>query len=269
MEINYMRNIFIYVLFLLIGCDTVSARGLVLNLRYSEKGLCFDSLSMDTTLSGIGFDMFTYIVDKNRSISEHAEKVHEIVERYRNAETQDTIFLLSDRLSTFVGLDVVSRDTTIHGLITLTGAYNDGCSFLYDDVSIRKNLEMMDSISFDGSKEHYLKTVYRVIQDKKKGKKIKLFPQADNMMQDFYTLLNSPYGTSMIDFSLEEHLRLIKSWIGFMTDDERRLELEIDYMNLSWTANKYGVKYTCPVSYRTDYCVAMVKNMISYLQQKK
>ena len=75
-----MRNIFIYVLFLLIGCDTVSARGLVLNLRYSEKGLCFDSLSMDTTLSGIGFDMFTYIVDKNRSISEHAEKVKEIIE---------------------------------------------------------------------------------------------------------------------------------------------------------------------------------------------
>ena len=257
-----MRNIFIYVLFLLIGCDTVSARGLVLNLRYSEKGLCFDSLSMDTTLSGIGFDMFTYIVDKNRSISEHAEKVHEIVERYRNAETQDTIFLLSDRLSTFVGLDVVSRDTTIHGFITLT-------SFLYDDVSIQKNLEMMDSISYDGSKERYLKTVYKMIQDKKKGKRIKFSPQADNLMQDFYTLLNSPYGTSMIEFSLEEHLRLIKSWIGFMTDDERRLELEIDYMNLSWTANKYGVKYTCPVSYRTDYCVAMVKNMISYLQQKK
>lgn len=269
MDINNMRNIFIYVLFLLIGCDTVSARGLVLNLRYSEKGLCFDSLSMDTTLSGIGFDMFTYIVDKNRSISEHAEKVHEIVERYRNAETQDTIFLLSDRLSTFVGLDVVSRDTTIYGLITLTGAYNDGESFLYDDVSIQKNLEMMDSISYDGSKERYLKTVYKMIQDKKKGKRINFSPQADNLMQDFYTLLNSPYGTSMIEFSLEEHLRLIKSWIGFMTDDERRLELEIDYMNLSWTANKYGVKYTCPVSYRTDYCVAMVKNMISYLQQKK
>ena len=264
-----MKKILINVFVLFLWSNVISARGLVLNLRYSENELSFDNLSMDTTLSGVGYDMITYIVDKNRSISEHAEKVYEIVERYRNAETQDTIFLLSDRLSTFVGLDVVSRDTTIYGLITLTGAYNDGRSFLYDDVSIKKNLEMMDSISFDGSKEHYLKTVYRMIQDKKKGKKIKLSPQADNLMQDFYTLLNSPYGTSMIDFSLEEHLRLIKSWIGFMTDDERRLELEIDYMNLSWTANKYGVKYTCPVSYRTDYCVAMVKNMISYLQQKK
>ena len=264
-----MKKILINVFVLFLWSNVISARGLVLNLRYSENESSFDSIAMKTSLSEIGYDMITYIVDKNRSISEYAEKVYEIVERYRNAETQDTIFLLSDRLSTFVGLDVVSRDTTIHGLITLTGAYNDGCSFLYDDVSIQKNLEMMDSISYDGSKERYLKTVYKMIQDKKKGKKIKLSPQADNMMQDFYTLLNSPYGTSMIDFSLEEHLRLIKSWIGFMTDDERRLELEIDYMNLSWTANKYGVKYTCPVSYRTDYCVAMVKNMISYLQQKK
>ena len=269
MEINNMRNIFIYVLFLLIGNNVVSARGLVLNLRYTEKELCFDSLSMSSTLSEIGCDMFTYIVDKNRSISEHAEKVHEIVKRYRNAETQDTIFLLCDRLSTFVGLDVVSKDTTIHGLITLTGAYNDGCSFLYDDVSIKKNLEMMDSFSFDGSKERYLRTVYGMIQDKKKGKKIKILPQADNMMKEFYTLLNSPYGKSLIDFSLEDHLRTTKSWIGFMIEEHNEMKMEIDYMNLSWTANKYGVKYTCPLSFRTDNCVAIVKHVILDLQQKK
>lgn len=264
-----MKGIFICALVHLIGCNCVSARGLVLNLRYSEKGLCFDNLSMDTTLSGVGYDMFTYIVDKNRSISEHAEKVQEIVERYRNAGMPDTVFLLTDRLSTFVGLDVISKDTTIHGLITLTGVYNDGCSFLYDDVSIKKNLEMIDSISFDGSKERNLKTIYKMIQDKKKGKRIKLSRQADNMMKEFYTLLCSPYGTSLIDFSLEEHLRSIKSWIGFMIEDERRLELEIDYMNLSWKANKYGVKYTSPFSYRADYCVEMIKQMILYLQQKK
>ena len=264
-----MKKILINVFVLFLWSNVISARGLVLNLRYSENELSFDSIAMKTSLSEIGYDMFTYIVDKNRSISEHAEKVHEIVERYRNAETQDTMFLLSDRLSTFVGLDVVSRDTTIYGLITLTGAYNDGCSFLYDDVSIKKNLEMMDSISFDGSKEHYLKTVYRMIQDKKKGKKIKLFPQADNMMKDFYTLLSSPYGTSLIDFSLEEHLRTTKSWIGYMIDDECRMELEIDYMNLSWTANKYGVKYTAPFSYRSDNCVEKIKQMILDLRQKK
>ena len=264
-----MKKILINVFVLFLWSNVISARGLVLNLRYSENESSFDSIAMKTSLSEIGYDMITYIVDKNRSISEYAEKVYEIVERYRNAETQDTIFLLSDRLSTFVGLDVVSRDTTIHGLITLTGAYNDGRSFLYDDVSIKKNLEMMDSISFDGSKEHYLKTVYRMIQDKKKGKKIKLFPQADNMMKELYTLLSSPYGTSLIDFSLEEHLRTTKAWIGFLIEEHNEMKMEIDYMNLSWTANKYGVKYTCPLSFRTDNCVAIVKHVILDLQQKK
>ena len=264
-----MKKILINVFVLFLWSNVISARGLVLNLRYSENESSFDSIAMKTSLSEIGYDMITYIVDKNRSISEYAEKVYEIVERDRNAETQDTIFLLSDRLSTFVGLDVVSRDTTIHGLITLTGAYNDGRSFLYDDVSIKKNLEMMDSISFDGSKEHYLKTVYRMIQDKKKGKKIKLFPQADNMMKELYTLLSSPYGTSLIDFSLEEHLRTTKAWIGFLIEEHNEMKMEIDYMNLSWTANKYGVKYTCPLSFRTDNCVAIVKHVILDLQQKK
>lgn len=264
-----MKKILINFFVLFLWSNVISARGLVLNLRYSENESSFDSIAMKTSLSEIGYDMITYIVDKNRSISEYAEKVYEIVERYRNAETQDTIFLLSDRLSTFVGLDVVSRDTTIHGLITLTGAYNDGDNFLYDEISIKKNLEMMDSISFDGSKEHYLKTVYRMIQDKKKGKKIKLSLQADNMIKEFYTLLNSPYGTSLIDFSLEEHLRTTKAWIGFLIEEHNEMKMEIDYMNLSWTANKYGVKYTCPLSFRTDDCVAIVKHVILDLQQKK
>ena len=128
---------------------------------------------------------------------------------------------------------------------------------------------MMDSISFDGSKEHYLKTVYRMIQDKKKGKKIKLSLQADNMMKEFYTLLNSPYGTSLIDFSLEEHLRTTKAWIGFLIEEHNEMKMEIDYMNLSWTANKYGVKYTAPFSYPSDNCVEKIKQMILDLRQKK
>ena len=260
-----MNRFFICALFLLLGACPSTAKGLLLNIHFHDNALPFDTEAMQDTLSKMNYDLLDYTVDRNLTIKENSDRIERMLKEYRNTE----VYLLSDRLSTFVGLDVISKDTTIYGLITLTGAYNDGESFLYDDVSIKKNLEMMDSISYDGSKERYLKTVYRMIQDKKKGKKIKLSPQADNLMQDFYTLLNSPYGTSMIDFSLEEHLRLIKSWIGFMTDDERRLELEIDFMNLSWNANKYGVKYTCPFSYRTDYCVAMVKNMISYLQQKK
>ena len=264
-----MKKILINVFVLFLWSNVISARGLVLNLRYSENELSFDNLSMDTTLSGVGYDMFTYIVDKNRSISEHAEKVQEIVERYRNAGMPDTVFLLTDRLSTFVGLDVISKDTTIHGLITLTGVYNDGCSFLYDDVSIKKNLEMIDSISFDGSKERYLKTIYKMIQDKKKGKRIKLSRQADNMMKELYTLLSSPYGTSLIDFSLEEHLRTTKAWIGFLIEEHNEMKMEIDYMNLSWKANKYGVKYTSPFSYRADYCVEKIKQMILDLRQKK
>lgn len=261
------RKIISVFMFLLCG-NILSARNLVINLYYSEKELSFDSLVMEKTLSEIGYDMISYIIDKNRSISEQATRVQEITERYREGGTQDVIFLLSDRLSTFVGLDVLSKDTNIHGLITLNGAYNDGESFLYDDVSIKKNLEMIDCISFDGSKERYLMTVYKMIRDKKKGKEIKLAPKADNMMLELYTLLNSPYGTSLMNFSLEEHLCTIKSWIGFLIEDGHLLEMEIDFMNLSWIANKYGVKYTYPNTYRSDDSVAKVKKMILDLQQK-
>ena len=264
---NMKRKIISAFMFLLCG-NILSARNLVINLYYSEKELSFDSLVMEKTLSEIGYDMISYIIDKNRSISEQATRVQEITERYREGGTQDVIFLLSDRLSTFVGLDVLSKDTNIHGLITLNGAYNDGESFLYDDVSIKKNLEMIDFISFDGSKERYLMTVYKMIRDKKKGKEIKLAPKADNMMLELYTLLNSPYGTSLMNFSLEEHLCTIKSWIGFLIEDGHLLEMENDFMNLSWIANKYGVKYTYPNTYRSDDSVAKVKKMILDLQQK-
>ena len=66
-----MKKILINVFVLFLWSNVISARGLVLNLRYSENELLFDSIAMKTSLSEIGYDMITYIVDKNRSISEY------------------------------------------------------------------------------------------------------------------------------------------------------------------------------------------------------
>ena len=72
-----MKKILINVFVLFLWSNVISARGLVLNLRYSENESSFDSIAMKTSLSEIGYDMITYIVDKNRSISEYAEKVYD------------------------------------------------------------------------------------------------------------------------------------------------------------------------------------------------
>lgn len=68
------RKIISAFMFLLCG-NILSARNLVINLYYSEKELSFDSLVMEKTLSEIGYDMISYIIDKNRSISEQATRV--------------------------------------------------------------------------------------------------------------------------------------------------------------------------------------------------
>lgn len=72
---------------------------------------------------------------------------------------------------------------------------------------------MLDSVSFDGKTEQYLRTAYRMISQVKQGKKPKLPKVADDNMRKLFALLNSCYGRSLLTFSLDGHLKKVRSWI--------------------------------------------------------
>lgn len=240
-----------------------TAKGVVLSIQYGENKLMFDSVEMKTALSGIDFDIITYRVDKSRTIGEHTDRIEKIIGKYHDSEHQQPVFLLSDRMSSFVGLDVIAKDTTIVGLITFSGAFSNGDDFLYDNMSMKKNMAMTDSISFDHSKELYLKGVYKMIRAKKQGKKVKLTKNADESAWELRDLLNSQYGTSLVNFSLEERLSRIKSWIVPMLDDYGMLMMDVDLMNLSCIGNMYHLKYTIFMPFDEQNVVPEVTKQIS------
>lgn len=242
-----------------------TAKGVVLSIQYGENKLMFDSVEMKTALSGIDFDIITYRVDKSRTIGEHTDRIEKIIGKYHDSEHQQPVFLLSDRMSSFVGLDVVSKDTTIVGLITLSGAFSDGVDFLYDNISMEKNMETIDSISLDHSKELYLEGIYNMIHDKKQGKKVKLTRNADVSARELRDLLDSQYGTSLVDFSLEKRLSRIKSWIVPIIYDPETLMWSIDLMNLSFIGNMYHLRHTQPIILTKERVVSEVIKQISEL----
>lgn len=240
-------------------------KGVVLNIQYADSVLAFDSVAMKKSLSEIDFDMVTYRADKSLTIGEHADRILEILGKYHDAANQQPVFLLSDRMSSFVGLDVVSKDTTIVGLITLSGAFSDGVDALYDNMSMKKNMETIDSISLDHSKELYLEGIYNMIHDKKQGKKVKLTRNADVSARELRDLLDSQYGTSLVDFSLEKRLSRIKSWIVPIIYDPETLMWSIDLMNLSFIGNMYHLRHTQPIILTKERVVSEVIKQISEL----
>lgn len=239
-------------------------KGLLLNIHYSESELMFDSVKMSKELSAIDFCMASYLVDNSVTIEKHAVRILDIIHKYQNREAAQPVILLTDRMSSFVGLEAISKDTAVAGLVTLSGAFCNGDDFLYDNVSMKKNMEFLDSVSFDHSKEIYLEKIYRMIQARKVGEKIKPIRNADITADNLYRLLNSPYGVSMLGFSLASRLSMIKSLIVPMIDDYGILMMHIDLMNLSCIGNMYGLKYTFPLSFDKDN---VVSNVIRQVQE--
>ncbi len=252
--------------FLIIGSNKLLlAKGLIINLQYKEHKVSNLSIFKTTPLN---IDIETYIIDNNKSIEEHCISIFEIIKKkYHEATDNPPIFIFTDRESSFVGLKLLSIDNSISGMCSISGAFNDGDNFLYSEISYKKNQELLNSLSLDRSKEQYLGKVKKLIDNKKKGKRTKNHKKADKNISDLYLLLESNYGQSLLNFSLEKHLSEIKSWIYpfFVSEENQKMIIDVDYMNLSYIGNKYNVKYSSPSIWNENN--PLLKNIIIELQK--
>ena len=92
-----------------------------------------------------------------------------------------------------------------------------------------------------------------MISQAKQGKKIKQPRGADNYMQALFTLLNSRYGHSLLEFSLDNHLKSVRSKIiPLYQSKNQSSELDLYIGKLIYLGALYGVEYIEPQSYNYD-----------------
>ena len=118
------------------------------------------------------------------------------------------------------------------------------------------------------SKERYLEKVFKMIADKKTGKRIRLPKNADNDMAALYALLESNYGSSIMRFSLDSCLSKISAAVFPIYDSDNQQLLDVDYLNLCLCGNKYQVRYSYPICYSGETLVKEITKSISELLTK-
>lgn len=262
-----MRIILLFFI-LLNTCTSQSwAKGIMLYVHHGDS-VKLHRQELDTEMQKMNIDVIDYPVDINRTVGEHALRIDSIVRKYRENTDSLSVFMLTDKEATFVGLDVLSKDTTIVALVTLSGAFCNGDDYFYNETSVIKNMEMLDSASFDNKKEQYLRTAYKMISKAKQGKTFKLPKGADEHMQYLFTLLNSRYGRSILEFSLDDRLKRIRSWIiPFCRGENQSQELELYVGKLIYNGVPFGVKYVYPGSYHGNGInYNIVKNISNLLK---
>lgn len=221
---------------------------------------------LEKEMQNIDIELIAYPVDVSRTVGEHTLIIDSIIRNYRENTDGLSIFMVTDKEASFVALDVLSKDTTIVALMTLSGAFCNGDDYFYNETSINKNMEMLDSVLFDNKKEQYLKISYKMISQAKQGEKIKLPKGADDHMQLLFNLLNSRYGRSLLEFSLDDHLKRIQSKIvPFYQSKNQSSELDLYIGKLIYLGALYGVKYTEPESYNDKNVSSEIAKHISNL----
>ena len=242
------QNRLILALLLLFGAlSQAAAQGLVLALQHSQNDLGNYYSAVAHSLSEKNVIFERYVVDNEHSIDEHTALIQNVIKQQPTAK----IFLLADRGSSFVALHLASVDTSIVALITLSGAFADGADFIYNEASYKKNRAFVDSLSLDGSKERQLRNIYRLINSKKQGQSIALPDDADADTKAVFDLLESKYGSSLVAFSLAEHLEKIRSTIvPCFTNDNvgyAAYTVDIPTFNLCLKDVKNAVKCAPPI----------------------
>lgn len=239
-----MKSLFVYCILLFLCIDQLAAKELMVLIQYGNNELPY-YLKLKKSLSDLNIDFLTYSIDKDRTIEENSFQIDSAINSQKEKADSLKVFLMSDCESSFVALDVLSLDTSIVALITLSGAFCNGDEYFYNEISVKKHMEMLDSVSFDGKTEQYLRTAYRMISQVKQGKKLKLPKAADDNMRELFTLLNSRYGRSLLIFSLDDHLKKVRSWIvPFYSSKSQRSELDLYIGKLIYEGAKFRVKFT-------------------------
>lgn len=242
------------------------AKGIMLYVHNDKNVNQSYRYELKKDLQEMNIDMIDYHVDINRTVGEHTLRIDSIVRKYREKTDSLSVFMLTDKETTFVGLNVLSKDTTIVALMTLSGAFCNGDDYFYNETSVIKNIEMLDSVSFDNKKEQYLRAAYKMISNAKQGKNFKLPKGTDDHMQVLFNLLNSRYGRSLLEFSLDDHLKRIQSNIApLYRSKNQSSELDLYIGKLIYLGALYGVKYTEPHSYNDEDVSSEIAKYISNL----
>lgn len=257
-----MRCILICCLLSILSMGQALAENLMIFVQCGNEELSYHA-ELKQAMSDINVEMLDYVIDWDKTIEEHALSIDSIVNCYRENVDSLNLFLLSDQEASFVAFDVLSRDTSIVALITLSGNFCNGDDYLYNEISIRKQMEMLDSLSLDGRKEQYLETAYNMIASAKRGKKLVLLENADNEMQNLYNFLHTRYGRSLLAFSLEERLEKIHSWvIPFYRSANQSDELDLNIGRFLYLGAQFGVKFTCPDVYNDQSAKSEVAEQV-------
>lgn len=165
-------RIIIFCYILLNTCISQSwAKGIMLYVHNDKSVKQSYLYELEKKMQNIDIDMIVYPVDISRSVGEHTLRIDSIIRNYRDNSDSLSIFMVTDKEASFVAMDVLSKDTAIVALVTLSGAFCDGDDYFYNETSIIKNMEMLDSLSFDNKKEQYLRIAYKMISQAKQGKK--------------------------------------------------------------------------------------------------
>ena len=193
------------------------------------------------SLSAHAISFEQYRITDDRSIARHAAEVLEVIGHFRATSGTAKVLLLSERESNFVALDVLAKDSAIAGLISMDGIYEDGRDYLYSNISIRENMEHLDSISYDREKERSLQRIYGMLQDAGEGIEVSRPDDSDKYAAELYRLLQTSLGRSLTEYVLAERLSRIKSaiYLYFNIDSN-----DINSINLCTIGNRYGVNYT-------------------------
>ena len=162
-SINHFLSFFLCSMFIQFGICNSLGKEVLLNLHYMYNEDAVDSVELRKRLSENGISMITYIVDNNRSINEHANNVKKIISSYDRSDKLELV-VLTDRMSTFVGLKLCNSMKDVRGLITISGAFNDGDDFIYSEFSVTKNADNFNKLSENREKERCLFSVWQIIQ---------------------------------------------------------------------------------------------------------
>lgn len=248
-SINHFLSFFLCSMFIQFGICNSLGKEVLLNLHYMYNEDAVDSVELRKRLSENGISMITYIVDNNRSINEHANNVKKIISSYDRSDKLELV-VLTDRMSTFVGLKLCNSMKDVRGLITISGAFNDGDDFIYSEFSVTKNADNFNKLSENREKERCLFSVWQIIQKSKKTKNI-TFTDNSADMQKMMILLKSEYGKSLLHFSLEKNLRKIDAVIlpFYIYEYRKEYICDLDISNLMYIGNKNKIRYTLPESY--------------------
>lgn len=260
-------RIVLFCCILLNTCVSLSwAKGIMLYVHNGKSVNQSYRYELEKEMQKIDIDMIVYPIDVNRTVGEHALRIDSIIRNYRENTDSLSIFMVTDKEASFVALDVLSKDTTIVALMTLSGTFCNGDDYFYNEASINKNMKMLDSVSFDNKKEQELRIAYKMISQAKQGKTFKQPKGTDEYMQDLFALLDSRYGRSLLEFSLDDHLKRIRSWIvPFYRSKNQSSELDLYIGKLMYFGALYGVKYTEPDGYNEENVGSEIAKYVSNL----